>query len=240
MWKLHIRKLSFSLALLCIAVLIVLHYGVPKTFEQYDWFDILGEGTVVLVTLGWLGIIVQFRPKGPVTNKLFFGCSLLAFAYSLDVMDEFFYYEEHHKQLMNFLESIPAPTGMLLLTFGMAGWLLEQKMLHRQLHGRELFLRNHQLADPLTTLYSAEYLLAILQREQELHYHRGEHFCLLVLDINNFSACNRQLGAAGADKILKMTAELILSQLRATDVLCRYVGDRFMAVLPHTLSLIHI
>ncbi|MDX3773683.1 GGDEF domain-containing protein [Chromatiaceae bacterium AAb-1] len=234
MWELHIRKLTVAFALLSTAILTALHYGIPKTFNQYDWFDILGEGTVVLVTVSWLFIIVQSRPKGPVTNKLFFGGCLLAFSCSLDVMDEFFHYAGTDKQLMNFLESIPAPTGMLLLTFGIAGWLLEQKLLYRQLHGRELFLRNHRLLDPLTTLYSAEYLQTILHREQELHLNRGESCCLLVLDINQFSACNKKLGAAGGDKILKMSAELILSQLRSTDVLCRYAGDRFMAVLPHT------
>lgn len=234
MWRYHLSKTIFSCILLLLTIPLVLHHGIAKPLQEYDWYDIAGEGTVVLIAYTWLFIILKFRPSGPVTNWLFMGCALLAFSYTLDFWDEFFSYPGSNKQLMTILESSPAPLGMLLLTIGMAGWLAEQKMLYRQLHSRELFLRNHQLIDPLTTLYSAEYLRAILQREQELHHNRGESFCLLVLDINQFKACNKALGAAGADKILKMTGELILSQLRATDVLCRYVGDRFMAVLPHT------
>lgn len=233
MLRYHLNKTIFSCILLLLTIPLTLHYGTAKSLHEYDWYDIAAEGSVVAITYAWLLIILQYRPDGRVTNLLFYGCLLMAFSFTLDFIDEFVSYGSN-KQLMTIFEASPAPVGMILLSIGMAGWLAEQKLLYRQLHSRELFLRNHQLIDPLTTLYSAEYLRTILQRELELHHNRGESFCLLVLDINQFKACNKALGAAGADKILKMTGELILSQLRATDVLCRYVGDRFMAVLPHT------
>ncbi|MEN3157932.1 GGDEF domain-containing protein [Alkalimonas sp. NCh-2] len=229
MWRLHQIKLALTSLSLVIGAWLAVWLGQPKPAAIIDWFDVLGEGTTLLVCLGWLLLIVSRRPKSQVTNWLFLGCSLLTFSYLLDVLDEFFRYPEHLR-LMSWLESIPAPFGMLALTLGVLGWLKEQRVIERQLQSREQVLREHQWIDPLTQLYSAAYLQALLQREQAAQ----QQLNLLVLDLKGFSHYNRQHGVAAGDTLLRHLSELSLSLLRPADVLCRFAGDRFVALLPAT------
>lgn len=239
MWRQHRYKILLSLLLTICSLLLAINAGDTKQSFEFDALDILGEGTTLLVACGWLGLIISSRPAGRVTEWLYYGSLLLVFSYFLDLLDEFIRYPDHVR-LMSWLESLPAPVGMLVLTYGLVGWHREQRAINRQLRGRELFLRDHQLIDPLTQLYGADYLHAVLQREIELHLsqHRTlsqqKTLCLLVLDIDDFAGFNRRHGIAAGDAYLSALSELLSSQLRHSDVICRYAGDRFVAVLPNT------
>lgn len=223
----------FSLLLLLSGLLMAIAAGSLKPSQLFDPLDILGEGTTLLVATLWLGLIVSSRPTGPVTDWLYYGSLLLMYSYFLDLLDEFIRYPDTLR-LMSWLESLPAPIGMLLLTYGLVGWHREQRSINRQLRGRELFLRDHHLIDPLTQLYGADYLHAVLSREIELHSAKHKPLALLLLDINNFAGFNRSYGIAAGDEYLSQLAELLSSQLRYSDVICRYSGDRFVALLPDT------
>ncbi len=233
MWQYHLRKLIFSWLLLLVGITLALQYGSLKPFIRLDLWDSVGELTSLAVAMGWLCLIVSSRPAGPVTNWLYSGSFLLVFSYTVDLLDEFIAYPEPHR-LMSWLESFPAPVGMLLLTFGLVGWHREQLAINRQLQGRELFLRNHALIDPLTQLYGAAYLQAVLQRELDLHQHQQQPLSLLMLDIQGFSAYNRHFGIAAGDHFLTQFSELLTHQLRPRDLICRLAGDCFVAVLPQT------
>ena len=233
MWQQHRYKLLSSLLLLSSGLLLAIHTGDAKPGHEFDWLDILGEGTTLLVACGWLGLIISSRPAGRVTDWLYCGSLLLVYSYFLDLLDEFIRYPDHIR-LMSWLESLPAPVGMLILTYGLVGWHREQRAINRQLRGRELFLRQHQLIDPLTQLYGAAYLQAVLQREIELHQSQHKALSLLVVDIDNFSQFNRHHGMAAGDAYLSQLSELLSSQLRHSDLVCRYAGDRFIALLPET------
>lgn len=233
MWQQHRYKLLCSLLLLVSGLLLALHSGNVKAGLQFDWLDMLGEGTTLLVACGWLGLIISSRPAGRVTEWLYYGSLLLVFSYFLDLLDEFIRYPDQIR-LMSWLESLPAPVGMLILTYGLVGWHREQRAINRQLQGRELFLRQHQLIDPLTQLYGVAYLQAVLQREIELHHSLQKNLSLLVVDIDNFSQFNRHHGIAAGDSYLSQLSELLSNQLRHSDLVCRYAGDRFIALLPDT------
>ncbi|MEH8016710.1 GGDEF domain-containing protein [Rheinheimera muenzenbergensis] len=233
MWRQHRYKILLSLLLLAGGLLLAINAGDAKPQIELDALDILGEGTTLLVACGWLGLIISSRPAGRVTEWLYYGSLLLVFSYFLDLLDEFIRYPEHVR-LMSWLESLPAPVGMLVLTYGLVGWHREQRAINRQLRGRELFLRDHQLIDPLTQLYGMDYLRAVLQREIELHKSQHKALSLLVLDIDNFAGFNRRFGMAAGDAYLSRVSELLSNQLRHSDVVCRYAGDRFIALLPNT------
>ena len=233
MWRQHRYKILLSLMLLVGGLLLAINTGAAKHSSEFDALDMLGEGTTLLVACGWLGLIISSRPAGRVTEWLYYGSLLLVFSYFLDLLDEFIRYPDHVR-LMSWLESLPAPVGMLVLTYGLVGWHREQRAINRQLRGRELFLRDHQLIDPLTQLYGADYLHAVLQREIELHLNQHRTLCLLVLDIDDFAGFNRRHGIDAGDAYLSALSELLSSQLRHSDVICRYAGDRFIAVLPNT------
>lgn len=207
--------------------------GSLKTSTAMDVLDMLGEGITLLVACLWLALIISSRPAGRVTEWLYYGSLLLMYSYFLDFLDEFIRYPDSFR-LMSWLESLPAPVGMLLLTYGLIGWHREQRAIDRQLRGRELFLRDHQLIDPLTQLYGNEYLHAVLSREIELHQSQQRPLSMLLLDIDNLAAFNRKHGIASGDRYLSQLSELLSSQLRHTDVICRYAGGCFIAVLSDT------
>lgn len=233
MWRQHLYKILLTVPLLSAGLLLALTLGVLKHPAEFDWLDILGEGVVLLVAILWLTLIISSRPVGRVTEWLYYGSLLLVCSFFLDLLDEFIRYPEHIRT-MSWLESLPAPVGMLALTYGLVGWHREQRIINRQLQGRELFLRDHRLLDPLTQLYGVDYLYAVLARDLELHSSEQRPLSLLMLNINKFAAFNRQHGMAAGDDYLVKLAELCASQLRASDVLCRYAGDRFVALLANT------
>lgn len=236
MWQLHQQKLMFSGLLLLSSLLLALQLGDVKPLAAVDLIDALGEGCTLLVCCSWLWLIVSSRPAGRVTERLYYGCLLLVFCYFLDVGDEFIHYPAD-SVLMIWLESFTAPVGMVLLTFGLVGWHHEQRAIDRQLRGRELFFRDHQLLDPLTQLYGADYLQAVLDHELALQQDRQrtkQPLSLLVIDICRFSDVNRQFGVAAADDLLCQLGEAVASQLRFSDLVCRFRADCFIAVLPNT------
>lgn len=229
----HPAKLSLTLLLFVLCILLAVNYGELKTAAEIDWMDILGEGSSLAVVIAWLLLVLYSRPAGPVTNGLYVGSLLLVLSYQLNLLDEFFQYPDSHR-LLSWLESIPAPVGMLILTLGLIGWHKEQRFINQQLASRELHLRHYQLLDPLTKLYKPDYLLAVLKRELELQQQHQQPFCLALLDISQFARFNREQGMATADLLLQQLSELALVQFRSGDLVCRYSGDKFVILMPQS------
>lgn len=55
--------------------------------------------------------------------------------------------------------------------------------------------------------------------------------CLIMLDIDNFKKINDQYGHHQGDKVLKHCADCLQKTLRRSDVVCRWGGDEFVALL---------
>lgn len=229
----HPAKLWLTALLFGLCIVLAANYGELKQATELDWMDILGEGSSLAVVTAWLLLVLYSRPAGPVTNGLYVGSLLLVMSYQLNLLDEFFQYPENHR-LLSWLESIPAPIGMLILTLGLIGWHKEQRFINQQLASRELHLRHYQLLDPLTKLYKPDYLLAVLKREVELQYQHQQPFCLTLIDISQFARFNREQGMAAADLLLQQLSELTLVQFRNGDLVCRYSGDKFVVLMPQT------
>lgn len=232
MWRYHRQKLSVCLLILLAVLGLAFHQGELKAWGLRDSVDSLGEAVTLAVCGAWLSLIISSRPVGRITNYLFFGSFLLLFSATLDLADEVLEYPPELR-LFSRLESFPAPVGMVLLTIGLFGWHREQQVISRQLQGREGFLRDHQLIDPLTQLYGPVYLHAVLNREIKLR-RPGQPLSLLLLDIAGFTAYNRQFGVAAGDELLQRLAIWFAGQLRPQDVICRYSGDCFVVLLPET------
>jgi two-component system cell cycle response regulator len=88
------------------------------------------------------------------------------------------------------------------------------------------------LTDPLTGLYNRWALENLLEQEIEkarrLEYSLG----LLIVDIDQFKTINDTQGHLQGDKVLSAVARALRQALRKSDMLARYGGDEFVALLP--------
>lgn len=73
-------------------------------------------------------------------------------------------------------------------------------------------------------------------REQlrQVHSAGASDCSILMLDIDSFHLINRDYGQREGDRVLNAVTQLLLLNLRSTDLLCRYAGDRFAVLLRET------
>lgn len=86
--------------------------------------------------------------------------------------------------------------------------------------------------DPLTGLghrRAAEEHLALLLAEPLA---AGTQIAVLMLELDDFHGIGTRLGSAAADALLKVVARRLEASVRATDLVARVEGDRFLVLLP--------
>ena len=95
-------------------------------------------------------------------------------------------------------------------------------------------LKNMAITDPLTGAYNRRYLELQAEKGLELWRRYQRPASLLLIDIDNFKRINDKLGHAVGDTALKSLVELISSQIRSVDTLCRFGGEEFVVLLSET------
>ena len=88
------------------------------------------------------------------------------------------------------------------------------------------------ILDPLTKVYNRRFGVSRLQEEYKKHIRTNNPLGLLMLDIDYFKKVNDTYGHIGGDQVLKSIAELIKNNIRQEDILVRYGGEEFLAILP--------
>jgi diguanylate cyclase (GGDEF)-like protein len=225
----HSRLVIFHFSLLLMAIFLSSISGELVLLKTVEWSDVIGEGSVALLTIFWTLAVMMSRPSGKVTNLLVIGLSLVTFSAMLDLFDEFMDPISSINWISLF-ESIPAAIGMLVMSYALYLWHLEQLALNQQLRRRELDYRWHQEIDAVTLLYRGSYWK---ERARKLASNKVPA-SIIVVDVVNFSFVNTQYGIVEGDRILREIAHLLLMNIRKTDLVCRYAGDRFVILLPNT------
>jgi diguanylate cyclase (GGDEF)-like protein len=93
-------------------------------------------------------------------------------------------------------------------------------------------LRHQSIRDPLTGLFNRRYLEEMMNRETRRAV-RAEHgLGVLLLDIDHFKQFNDTYGHDAGDAVLRETASFLTKSVRTEDIVCRFGGEEFVAILP--------
>ena len=99
---------------------------------------------------------------------------------------------------------------------------------------RVFVLEQENTIDCLTGVNNRRYLERRLNEEFSRVSRYGFPLSLVMLDIDHFKQINDRWGHHCGDQALKKLASLMRGSIRDADSLCRYGGEEFLLVLPHT------
>ena len=88
--------------------------------------------------------------------------------------------------------------------------------------------------DPLTGASTRPCFIKAVDTEVQRLKRYGEHFSLIMFDIDYFKVVNDTYGHDKGDEILKKLVVLVQEDLRDIDTLARWGGEEFLILLPNT------
>ena len=94
-------------------------------------------------------------------------------------------------------------------------------------------LRHEIYTDPLTGIGNRRYGDMVLKTRMFEFETQKINFGIIFIDIDNFKKINDRYGHDTGDAVLKMVSKTTANVLRKLDVLCRWGGEEFIAVIPN-------
>ena len=88
--------------------------------------------------------------------------------------------------------------------------------------------------DRLTGLPNSRFLYIFFEQTLSEAKRYGEPLTVIEMDLDDFKSVNDRHGHHTGDRFLKEVGRILKEQMRDSDVLVRYAGDEFIAVLPKT------
>jgi len=88
--------------------------------------------------------------------------------------------------------------------------------------------------DEKTGLYNNKFFEHMFEMEIEKVKRGQENLSLFLIDIDFFKKINDVYGHMKADDLLKRLAEVLMKQIRKSDIAARFGGEEFFVLLPET------
>ncbi len=88
--------------------------------------------------------------------------------------------------------------------------------------------------DDLTGLYNMRAFSAILHRAFKQSVRHGHPLVVVMIDCDNLKTVNDTHGHEAGNRLLQHVVRRVREELRGSDVLARFGGDEFIALLPET------
>ena len=162
-------------------------------------------------------LIVAMMGLFPLT--LINGCVIIALVLAPSIAAEYYFGDIHSLDALNKL-------WLFLMFAGISLWLQVGQLLML------LKLYRESTLDPLTGLINRRVLVRRLDHEKLQVSRDGYTFSLLMFDLDRFKRINDTYGHQAGDKVLSHIAKLLRTQLRRNDIIARFGGEEFVAVLP--------
>jgi diguanylate cyclase (GGDEF)-like protein/putative nucleotidyltransferase with HDIG domain len=88
--------------------------------------------------------------------------------------------------------------------------------------------------DRLTGLPNSRFLYIFFEQSLSEAKRYSEPLTVIEMDLDDFKSVNDRYGHHSGDRLLKEVGRVLTAQMRDSDVLVRYAGDEFIAILPKT------
>ncbi len=111
---------------------------------------------------------------------------------------------------------------------------LTKKLEQDRLRNQHDFFLDNSYADSLTGLRNRRYLLERLQEEVEKAHRYNYPVSCVVFDVDEVRPLDEELGPVSMDDLLVEVGMTLRNHSRTYDVLARYDGTLFAAILPHS------
>jgi len=95
-------------------------------------------------------------------------------------------------------------------------------------------IKSLSIHDGLTGIYNHAFIVEALKDEVERSRRYGSFLSIALFDIDDFKKVNDTFGHLAGDRVLQKLAGFLKSSLRAIDIVGRYGGEEFLAILPET------
>jgi len=95
-------------------------------------------------------------------------------------------------------------------------------------------LREQARRDPLTGVHNRRYFNEVVEQEFVRSRRYDHPIGFLMIDVDRFKEINDRFGHQIGDRVLKAVAELLIGQVRESDIVVRYGGDEFLIMLLET------
>ena len=110
--------------------------------------------------------------------------------------------------------------------------ITERKQAQEALLTSQALLREQSVRDHLTGIFNRRYMEETLERELLRSARQKLSLGIIMVDVDNLKRFNDIWGHAAGDELLRGLSSLLLKQVRAEDIACRYGGDEFILILP--------
>ena len=150
--------------------------------------------------------------------------------------------EKHYKRVVvvdeqGYLSGVIAQKELISLTY--SRWAMLMKEYHEELSEINSMLENKNKeyeimasTDSLTGLYNRHKFSELYLSSYKSMIQRDNSMSILIVDIDFFKKVNDTYGHIVGDKVLVQVAHVLLRSLRNIDIVCRWGGEEFVALLP--------
>jgi diguanylate cyclase (GGDEF)-like protein len=96
----------------------------------------------------------------------------------------------------------------------------------------EAEIRHLAMFDPMTEVFNRRAFMELAERELARARRTGAPFAVLMMDLDLFKRVNDQFGHQAGDRVLVEFAAALKRNVRTADLVGRYGGEEFCAILP--------